>query len=79
MSTVVDTRQAGGRSCAQLANAAFDDLTVGAGFELRADHDPTPLRYMLDAERPGQLGWKPLEDGPELWRVEVTRTAEAAT
>ncbi|MDN5794759.1 MAG: DUF2249 domain-containing protein [Intrasporangium sp.] len=75
MSTpVVDTREGGRASCADLTNAAFDGLTEGSQFILVADHDPTPLKYMLNAERPGQVSWAPIEQGPELWRVEVGRT-----
>lgn len=69
---VVDTR-AGGDSCAALANRAFDALHPGGHFLLVADHDPTPLHYMLRAERPGQVGWVAVEQGPELWRARVSR------
>jgi uncharacterized protein (DUF2249 family) len=76
-SLVVDTRTAGAESCADLANRAFDALPEGDRFVLVADHDPTPLRYMFSAERPGQVTWRPLEEGPDLWRVEVGRTRRA--
>ncbi|WP_347353971.1 DUF2249 domain-containing protein [Intrasporangium sp.] len=76
MSTpVVDTREGGRASCADLTNTAFDGLAAGDRFILVADHDPTPLKYMLNAERAGQVSWTPLEQGPELWRVEVGRTS----
>jgi len=39
------------------------------------DHDPKPLRYRLLAERPGQLAWEYLEQGPEVWRVRLGRRA----
>ncbi|HET8559669.1 MAG TPA: DUF2249 domain-containing protein [Marmoricola sp.] len=70
---VVDTRDAGELSCADLTNHAVDALAVGDHFVLVADHDPTPLRYMFNAERPGQVSWEPLEEGPDLWRVLVGR------
>ena len=70
---VVDTRDAGGESCAALANRAFDALRPGGRFLLVADHDPTPLRYMLQAERPCQVGWEAVEQGPDRWRARVTR------
>ncbi|MBX3144646.1 MAG: DUF2249 domain-containing protein [Trueperaceae bacterium] len=53
----------------------FDALGVGASFELINDHDPKPLYYQLQAERPGQLDWEYLEQGPEVWRVRVGRAA----
>ena len=37
------------------------------------DHDPKPLKYQLDAERTGQLDWKYIEQGPEIWKVEITK------
>jgi uncharacterized protein (DUF2249 family) len=70
---VVDTRGATD-SCANLTNRAVDALGLGASFVLVADHDPIALRYMLDAERPGAVGWTPVEDGPQTWRVRITRT-----
>ncbi len=53
----------------------FDALSAGASFELINDHDPKPLYYQLQAERPGQLDWEYLEQGPEVWRVRVGRAA----
>lgn len=53
----------------------FDALGAGASFELINDHDPKPLYYQLQAERPGQLDWEYLEQGPEVWRVRVGRAA----
>lgn len=70
---VVDTRAAGGESCAALANRAFDALHPGGRFLLVADHDPKPLHYMLQAERPGQVGWEALEQGPDRWQARVSR------
>lgn len=53
----------------------FDALGVGASFELINDHDPKPLYYHLQAERPGQLDWQYLEQGPEVWRVRVGKAS----
>jgi uncharacterized protein (DUF2249 family) len=52
----------------------FDALEPGQAFELVNDHDPKPLYYQLTAERPGQLEWRYLQQGPEVWRVHVGRT-----
>ena len=41
-----------------------------------ADHDPTALRYMFEAERAGQFTWDALaEDDNGVWRVQVSRVA----
>ncbi|HLZ21410.1 MAG TPA: DUF2249 domain-containing protein [Ktedonobacterales bacterium] len=53
----------------------FAALPVGGGFTLVNDHDPKPLYYQLNFEHSGQLGWEYLEQGPEVWRVRISRTA----
>lgn len=53
----------------------FDSLAAGESFELVNDHDPKPLYYQFMAERPGELGWEYLEEGPETWRVVLTKQA----
>lgn len=52
----------------------FETLQSGESFILINDHDPFPLRYQFEAERPGQFGWTYLETGPVVWRVEISRT-----
>ncbi|MCL3862779.1 DUF2249 domain-containing protein [Actinotalea sp. K2] len=49
-------------------------LLPGEAFVLANDHDPAPLRYQLDAEQPGQIGWEYLAEGPQVWRVLISRT-----
>lgn len=51
----------------------FDDLAEGESFILVNDHDPLPLRYQFQFEREGLFGWKYLEQGPTVWRVEISR------
>ena len=51
----------------------FDSLKKGEMMVLINDHDPKPLKYQLDAERTGQLDWKYVEQGPEIWKVEITK------
>ncbi len=51
----------------------FDALEKGESFILVNDHDPFPLRYQFEAERRGTFGWNYLEQGPLVWRVEITR------
>jgi uncharacterized protein (DUF2249 family) len=51
----------------------FDSLPVGSGFVLVNDHDPKPLFYQFQHERPGAVGWRYLEDGPDTWRVEISK------
>ncbi len=71
----VDVRTIIPRERHPLIFTTFDALAPGEAFELINDHDPKPLYYQLTAERPGRLQWQYLEQGPEVWRVQVGRTA----
>ena len=53
----------------------FDQLAAGQAFRLVNDHDPKPLYYQFMAERPGQVEWEYLEQGPEVWQVRIARAA----
>ena len=48
-------------------------LKQGQKMELINDHDPKPLHYQILAEMPDQFDWEYLEQGPEIWRVAITR------
>ncbi|MGE5333122.1 MAG: DUF2249 domain-containing protein [Nitrososphaerota archaeon] len=56
----------------------FVALPEGGSFILVNDHDPKPLYYQLNFEYSGQLGWEYLQQGPEIWRVRISRTATMA-
>lgn len=51
----------------------YNALIPGNGYILVNDHDPKPLRYQFEAEHSGNFTWEYLEEGPEVWRVEITR------
>ncbi len=51
----------------------FDALRPGGSFVLVNDHDPKPLLYLFQAERPGAFEWNVLERDPARFRVEVSR------
>lgn len=53
----------------------FDALEVGDHFVLVNDHDPVPLKHQFTFERSGQMEWEYLEEGPEVWKVKLTRIA----
>ncbi|MCK9485150.1 MAG: DUF2249 domain-containing protein [Dehalococcoidia bacterium] len=55
--------------------ATFDALPVGGALQLVNDHDPRPLFYQMQAERPGQVGWDPQEQGPERWVIRIAKVA----
>ena len=53
----------------------FDALQPNESFLLVNDHDPSPLFYELKAERGDVFNWNKIENGPEEWKVKITRTA----
>lgn len=70
---VIDVRTIQPRDRHPLFFKAFDGLAAGAAILLMNDHDPKPLFYQLQAERPGQAVWEPQEEGPEQWVIRVTK------
>jgi len=52
----------------------FGGLEPGESFVLINDHDPLPLRYQFEAEHTDRFGWEYVEQGPEVWRVQISRT-----
>lgn len=53
----------------------FDKLKPGEAFELVNDHAPIPLYYQFLHERAALFEWDNVEEGPETWRVRITRKA----
>lgn len=51
----------------------FDELSGGESLVLHNDHDPKPLYYELKAERGEIFEWEYLEEGPETWKVRITK------
>ena len=73
MTTTLDVRPLVPRERHPLIFSTFDGLKSGDEMELVNDHDPRPLRYQFEAERPGTFTWDYLEEGPEAWRVRIGR------
>lgn len=71
---VVDVRNTPPPQRHPLIFGTFEALASGESFELINDHDPKPLYYQFQAERAGQFGWTYLEQGPEVWRVEIRKS-----
>ncbi len=61
----------------QLIFDTYGALGAGESFELVNDHDPKPLYYQFEAEHAGEFEWLPLEQGPEVWRIRISRPATA--
>lgn len=71
---VVDVRELVPREKHPAIFRAWDALPVGGVLKLVNDHNPKPLFYEFCAEREGEFQWHYLEEGPERWVVEITRT-----
>jgi uncharacterized protein (DUF2249 family) len=71
--SVLDVRGLEPRARHPLIFRTFDQLAPGQSFVLVNDHDPKPLYYQMQFERKGQFDWQYLEEGPEVWRVRITR------
>ncbi|QCR24986.1 iron-sulfur cluster repair di-iron protein [Pontibacter sp. SGAir0037] len=56
----------------------FDKLQGGDAFIIHNDHDPKPLYYQLLGERGNVFKWDYLEQGPEIWHVQITKLTPAA-
>lgn len=48
-------------------------LAPGGSMLVTSDHDPRPLHYQIVTRYPDTFGWEYLEEGPEVWRVQITR------
>lgn len=73
--TSLDVRTIPPRHRHEMIFELFDGLQPGEAFELINDHAPTPLYYQFLHERSNLFAWDYLEEGPELWRVAITRIA----
>jgi len=51
----------------------FDELEPGEALLLVNDHDPRPLYYQFQRERNENFNWQYLEEGPEIWRVQISK------
>jgi regulator of cell morphogenesis and NO signaling len=51
----------------------FDELAEGESLTLHNDHDPKPLYYQLLGERGNIFKWEYLEQGPQWWKVRITK------
>jgi uncharacterized protein (DUF2249 family) len=74
-SSVVDVRSIVPRERNPLIFNTFHAFKSGQDFVLVNDHDPKPLYYQFEAEHKGTFGWDYLEQGPDVWRVRISRTA----
>jgi uncharacterized protein (DUF2249 family) len=71
--TRIDVREIAPRERHPLIFNTFRSLGTGEAMEIVNDHDPKPLFYQFQAELPGLFSWDYLENGPDTWRVRITK------
>ncbi|MCC6270898.1 MAG: DUF2249 domain-containing protein [Microbacteriaceae bacterium] len=52
---------------------AIGAIAPGFSLDLVADHNPLPLLAQLDQRSPGEFAVSYLEEGPEVWKLRLTR------
>jgi uncharacterized protein (DUF2249 family) len=55
----------------------FDDLEHGESVEVVNDHLPRGLLSHFQEQRPGRFEWTSIEEGPEVFRVRITKSTPA--
>ena len=48
-------------------------LSPGGAMQVISDHDPRPLANQIESRWPDQFGWQYLAQGPDVWKVQITR------
>lgn len=69
----VDARQYPPRDKHRVILSTYESLETGEAMELINDHEPRPLFYQFQAEYTDQFDWEYLEQGPDLWRVKISK------
>jgi uncharacterized protein (DUF2249 family) len=77
-STQIDVRSIAPRDRHPLIFTTFGKLVPGQALVLVNDHDPAPLYHAFENAMPGRFGWDLLEEGPDLWRVAITKLDAAS-
>lgn len=72
-SHLVDIRNVSSPERHALISRCIEALREDESFIFVAGEDPKQLLYQLQVERESAFDWSPLEEGPDLWRVEVGR------
>ncbi len=75
---LLDLRRIPPRDRHPMIFSTFGKLAAGEALELVNDHDPRPLHTQFQDLLPGQFAWNYLESGPELWRIAIRKTTDAA-
>jgi uncharacterized protein (DUF2249 family)/hemerythrin superfamily protein len=70
---VLDTRTLPAPDRCNTVFSTVDSLAPGDALVVLTDHAPRSLLRHLQSDRAGVFEWSPLEEGPPVWRTEITR------
>ena len=70
---LIDVRRLPLRERHPIIFGAWKNLRPGEAILLVNDHDPVPLYHQFAAEHQGTFHWDYLEQGPEVFRVRITK------
>jgi uncharacterized protein (DUF2249 family) len=70
---LIDVRTIVPRERHPLIFQTWESLPPGEAILLVNDHDPLPLFYQFAAECAGGFRWDYQDQGPEVWRVRITK------
>ena len=76
--STLDLRQIAPPQRHALIFSTFEALQPGQALELVNDHNPQPLNDQFQMRSPGQFSWNFLEQGPQVWRVQIGKNAKAS-
>ncbi len=65
--------------CHETVIRGLDGIGPGDSALVIADHDAQPVLYQYQAERGQSLNWEYKEEGPEIWKILVTKGKGAET
>lgn len=74
----IDLRPIAPQQQHSLIFSGYEALLPGQTLELLNDHDPQPLNAQFELRVPGLFSWSYLEKGPQVWRVQIGKSAKAA-
>lgn len=75
LKATVDVRDIAPRDRHPLIFDTFRKLVPGEAMLLVNDHDPKPLYYQFQAELSDLFSWTYLEQGPDVWQVQIGRVS----
>lgn len=73
--STIDVRSIPPRERHPLIFNTFTNLAAGESLLLINDHDPKPLYYQFQAEHTNRFDWNYLEQGPDVWKVQIGKVA----